>query len=68
MSSAWVNQIFSAQQAQSGGVVRRNISDVERYASLDEVVEEAVARGFHVVETGDQLVILCHTGALHIHC
>ena len=68
MSSAWVNQIFSAQQAQSGGVVRRNISDVERHASLDEVVEEAMARGFHVVETGDQLVILCHTGALHIHC
>lgn len=51
-----------------GGVVRRSIWDVERLASLEEVVEEAKARGFHVVETGDQLVILCHTGALHIHC
>lgn len=68
MSSAWVRQIFTAQQVQSGGVVRRNIWDVERYASIEEVVEEARARGFHVVETGDQLVILCHTGALHIHC
>ena len=68
MSGAWVRQIFTAQQAQMGGVVRRSLYDVERLASVEEVVKEARARGYHVIETGDQLVVLCHTGALHIHC
>lgn len=68
MSGARVRQIFTAQQAQMGGVVRRSLYDVERLASVEEVVKEARARGYHVIETGDQLVVLCHTGALHIHC
>ncbi|RZJ26702.1 MAG: hypothetical protein EOO54_01840 [Haliea sp.] len=64
--SAWVDQIFSAAAA-NGGVVRRARSDVNKYASLAEVIAEAKAKGFHVIETGDQIVVLCHAGALVIH-
>ncbi len=64
----WVDQIFGAAQAQQGGVVRRSIDDIERFTSLEEIVRIARGRKFHVLETGDQLVILCHEGELKIHC
>jgi hypothetical protein len=57
--SAWVDQIFEPQHAGSGGVVRRSRDDVEKYASLNELVEGARRRRFHVIETGGQVVILC---------
>ncbi len=65
--SAWVEQFFQASSASNGDVIRRAKSDVEQYSSLQEVVDEAEKHGFHVVETGDQIVVLCHQGTLHIH-
>lgn len=65
--SAWVDQMFQAQAA-NGGVVRRARADVDKYASLGEIVAEARGRGFHVIETGDQVVVLCHPGQMVIHC
>lgn len=66
--NAWIEQWFAANQANTGGVIRRNREDVDKYTSLDEVIAEARQNGWHVIETGDQVVVLCHTGALHIHC
>lgn len=65
--SAWIDQMFAAQAA-NGGVVRRSRADVNKYASLAEAIAEAQAKGFHVIETGDQVVVLCHPGQLVIHC
>lgn len=67
MTSAWVDQIFKAQ-ATNGGVVRRSREDVDRYASLGEIIQYAKKQGFHVIETGDQVVVLCHDGELRIFC
>lgn len=64
----WVDDIFRAGQANAGGVVRRSIESVERYASIDEVMVAARDRGFHVISTGDQLVILCHPGEMSVLC
>ncbi|MGE1613540.1 hypothetical protein [Pseudomonas monteilii] len=66
--SAWVDQVFASASAQNGGVVRRSRATVDEYSSLAEIIQEATDRGFHVVETGDQVVILCHTGAIQVHC
>ncbi len=66
--SAWVDQIFDAQQAATGGVVRRSTSDVTRFRALPEIVRRSRTQGFHVIETGDQIVILCNRGELIIHC
>ncbi|OZE88021.1 hypothetical protein CH304_00170 [Rhodococcus sp. 15-649-1-2] len=65
--SAWVDQIFEAKQA-SHGVVRRAVSHVEKGDYLGEIIERAKEKGYHVVETGDQIVILCHEGELRLHC
>ena len=66
--SAWIDQIFEVASAANGNVVRRARVDVEKYASVTELLEEVQKRGFHLIETGDQLVILCNTGALIVHC
>ncbi|MEW1705937.1 hypothetical protein AB0230_01740 [Microbacterium sp. NPDC089190] len=65
--SAWVDQIFGAGQVGSGGVVRRNVADVAAYGAFDEIVDRAKANGWHVIETGNQIIVLCHAGALVIH-
>lgn len=66
--SAWLDQVFQAGQANKGGVVRRSIHDVNHHSSEEELISEAKKRGFHVIETGEQYVILCHEGSLEIHC
>ena len=64
--SAWLDQVFAAGQANRGGVVRRSVATVRRYSSEAELIAEAKRRGFHVIKTGDQYVILCHQGRLDI--
>jgi phage baseplate assembly protein gpV len=67
-SNAWMDTWFSSQTARNGGIVRRARRDVDRFANMDWVIEEARQRRWHVIETGDQVVLLCHEGDLRMHC
>lgn len=64
----WINQIFSAKSAQRGGVVRRSIRWVEREVGRDRFEAEVRRRGFHMIECGTQLVVICNGGALRVIC
>lgn len=64
----WLNQIFDAMAVQNGDIVRRKTSDVHKHASHEELVAEVKSRGFHLVETGNQYLIICNPGALQLHC
>ena len=67
--SAWLDQVFDADAAEkTGGIVRRNKEDVSRYASLAELLEQVKERGYHLIETKDQYVVICKSGALKLHC
>ena len=57
--NAWVNQIFRADIVKRGGVVRRKITSIDKYASRQAVKVEAKRRGYHIVEHGDQWLIFC---------
>lgn len=65
-SSEWINQIFGAQQAQLGGIIRRDVMSVHRYASEAELVAAVRARGFHMVRSGGQFVIFCNPGEFQL--
>lgn len=67
-SHVWIAQIFSASQVRKSGVVRRSRDDVKKYASFKLLKAEVLKRGFHLIRTGDQYVILCHKGDLRIFC
>lgn len=64
--SQWIENIFTAKIATEEGVVRRKKTSVERYATREELIAEVRKRKFHLIETGDQYVIVCKTGAVKI--
>ena len=49
-------------------MVRRALYDVNRFGVYDEIVERARDEGWHVVEIGDQLAVLCHPGRIQLIC
>lgn len=64
----WFKRIFSAQAARNGGIIRRSVDTVQGIASEAELVVHVKARGFHMVRSGDQYVILCHHGDFKLIC
>lgn len=64
----WLNQIFSAKSAQTGGVIRRKSADVDRKIGRARLELEVRRRGFHLVEAGDQMIIICDRGDIRVVC
>lgn len=64
---AWIAEIFAAKAASTGGVIRRNRAWVEAEIGWDRFVAEVQARGFHLLETGHQLIVVRHQGKIHMH-
>lgn len=62
----WIDQLFGAKAAKSGGIVRRSVASVEREVGRDVFLSEVRKRRFHLVETGGQFVVFCHTGRLRV--
>ncbi len=62
----WLEQVFSAKAVLSGGVVRRNRNWVEAEIGLDRFESAVRSRGFHLIEAGTQLVVICHSGPVRL--
>lgn len=65
-SQVWLDQIFAAKAVEKGGVIRRNRHWVEAEVGREPFLQEARRRGFHVLETGDQLIVVCHGGPIRM--
>ena len=63
----WIAQIFAAKSVANGGVVRRNRHWIEAEIGRDRFVAEVRSRGFHLLETADQLIVVCHRGSVQMH-
>ncbi len=55
----WIRLIFSAQAAR-GGVVRRSIAWVDREVGRDRFFAEVRQRGFHLLATSNQFIVVCN--------
>lgn len=62
----WIAQIFSTRAARKGAVVRRSRAWVEREVGRARFEAEVKSRGYHLIETADQLVVVCHDGPIRI--
>ncbi len=62
--NVWLLQLFAAKAAQSGGVVRRRLRDVEEIVGLDRFREAVARRGFIAITDGQQVVVFCHAGGV----
>ena len=56
----WLDQVFSSREAVGGGVVKRQIRDVERIAGRDAFLAEVERRGFQVVQNNRHFVVFCN--------
>jgi hypothetical protein len=64
----WLDQIFRAKSAQTGGVVRRKVRDVERGVGRDALELAVRRRGFHMIECDRDFVIICSSGPKRVIC
>lgn len=60
MPENWLLQIFSSGEAARGGIVKRQICDVDRIVGRDVFLREVARRGFQVVENGRHFVVFCN--------
>ena len=64
----WLDQIFRSRAAATGGVVRRRVADVDREIGRCALELEVRRRGFHMVQSGEHLVILCTHDPVQVIC
>ena len=61
----WLTQIFAAKAA-DGQVVRRNVDWVAREIGTARFEAAVQARGFHLIRTADQFIVVCHRGEIRL--
>ena len=66
--NAWMRRLFAAGQVNQGNVVRRNVADTHRNTTVRELKREVKRRGFHLVRTGTQYIVVCNKGVLRVLC
>ncbi len=64
----WIAHVFSARVSERGGMVRRKIRDVEREIGRERLELEVRRRGWHMIETNRDIIILCDTSPFRIIC
>jgi hypothetical protein len=62
----WMAQWFRAKAVRNGGVIRRNVADVNRFASYKLLLAEVRRRKFHLIRCGGQYIVLCNPGTIKI--
>ncbi|PVA09414.1 N-(5'-phosphoribosyl)anthranilate isomerase [Pelagivirga sediminicola] len=62
----WLEQMFAAKAARTGGVVRRSRLWVDREVGRDRFIRAVRLRGFHLIRTADQFIVVCHDGPVEM--
>lgn len=64
----WLLQMFTAKSAREGGIVRRQVRDVERIVGRAAFERELRRRGYHAVENAGQFIIFCNNEPVRVLC
>ncbi|MFN3144190.1 MAG: N-(5'-phosphoribosyl)anthranilate isomerase [Paracoccaceae bacterium] len=57
----WMTQVLTSGEARRGGVVKRQVRDVERLVGREAFLAELDRRGWQAVENGRHFVIFCNS-------
>ena len=57
----WLHGVFAAQEVRKGGILKRQVRDVERLCGQDMFLGEARRRGFQVLRNGRHFVVFCNS-------
>jgi hypothetical protein len=62
----WLDQMFSAKAVAKGAVIRRSMCWVHREIGYYRFEAELRRRGYRLIRTADQYVVICHSGPIEI--
>jgi len=62
----WLASVFHCRAAQTGGIIRRQIVDVEREIGRRTFEAEVRRRGFRLVRTRHHYVVVCDPGPVDV--
>jgi hypothetical protein len=65
-SHDWLHQVFTARATQTGGVIRRQVLDVEREVGARVFEAEVRKRGFRLLRTKHHYIIVCDDGPIDL--
>lgn len=60
----WLLSLFSAKAAREGGVIRRNVQDVDRLVGRNAFIRDVNRRGFQLLRNGSQYIVICNAEPL----
>lgn len=61
----WLDQVFKSRAVETGGVIRRQVADVEREVGEAALIAEVRRRNFRMIRTRAHFVIVCDPGPIH---
>jgi hypothetical protein len=64
----WLAQLFAAKAVANGGVIRRDRRWVRREIGEERFIKEVRDRRFHLIEAGDQWLVICSASPLRRLC
>ena len=56
----WLRSLLSSRDACRGGVIKRQIRDVERIVGREAFLAEMDRRGFQTLENGKHFIVCCN--------
>lgn len=62
----WMAQAFGSNTAKTGGVIKRQLSDVDQIVGRERFLDEVKRRGFQAVTNGNALVIFCNADPVRL--
>lgn len=57
----WLGQFLTSSEVAKGGVVKRQIRDIERIVGWEIFVEALRRRGFQAVRNGRHVIVFCNS-------
>lgn len=63
----WLQQLFTSKDALAGGVIKRQICDVDRLVGRDMFFAQARLRGCRVWENGRHFIVVCNHDPITRH-
>ena len=62
----WLDSVFHCRATSTGGVIRRQVMDVEREVGRRTFEKEVRRRGFRLLRTRHHYIIVCDDGPIDV--
>ena len=64
----WLAQVFHCRAAETGGVIRRQVVDVDRQVGIATFIAEVRRRGYRLIRTQHYFIVVCSDGPIEVLC